>query len=341
MIEAPVPATESARLAELEALEILDTSPEQAYDDITYLASQICNTPIALVSLVDGDRQWFKSRVGLDATETERRLAFCAHAILDPGRLFVIDDATEDERFADNPLVLGDPEIRFYAGAPITTAAGNALGTLCVIDTKPRTLKPEEARALEALSRQVMTQLELRRVVAELEASHAELEASHAELRHLSVTDPLTSLVNRRALMAFLDAELERHKRYGHGLSLALIDLDDFKPYNDAHGHVAGDEALESIARTLLSVCRKTDIAARYGGDELVLVLPDTDRHGAVRIAERLRHEVEALAWPKGPITVSVGVAEANGATPTPESLIEAADAALYRAKANGRNRVA
>lgn len=293
------------------------------------------------MSLVDAGRQWFKARVGIDATETERRIAFCAHAILDSARLFVIPDATVDERFADNPLVVGDPEIRFYAGAPITTPSGNALGTLCVIDTKPRDLEPDEARALEALSRQVMTQLELRRVVAELEASHAELEASHAELAHLSVTDPLTSLVNRRALMAFLDAELSRHKRYGHDLALALIDLDGFKPYNDAHGHVAGDEALEAIARAVLSVSRRTDIAARYGGDELVLLLPDTNRQGAVRIAERLRIEVEELAWPKGRITVSIGVAEADELTPTPESLIEAADDALYRAKASGRNRVA
>ena len=341
MIEPPQLATEAARLAELHSYDILDTSPERAYDDITYLASQICDTPIALVSLVDADRQWFKSRVGLDTSETDRRIAFCGHAIVDSNRLFVVDDATEDERFADNPLVVGDPEIRFYAGAPITTAAGNTLGTLCVIDTRPRTLEPEQARALEALSRQVMTQLELRRVVAELEASNAELEASHAELAHLSVTDPLTSLVNRRALMAFLDAELERHKRYERGLTVALVDLDDFKSYNDAHGHVAGDEALETVARTMLSVCRKTDIAARYGGDELLLVLPDTDRPGAIQIAERLRSEVANLSWPKGPITVSVGVAEADDGRSTSESLIEAADTALYLAKANGRNRVA
>lgn len=175
MKEAPKPKDEAARLAALREYDILDTLPEQAYDDITYLAAQICDTPVAIVSLVDEDRQWFKSHNGLDVTETPRNLALCAHAILDPGNLFVVEDTARDDRFADNPLVTTEPKIRFYAGAPLVTSKGHALGTLCVIDRKPRRLTESQEKTLRALARQVIAHLELRRTVAELERSTEEL----------------------------------------------------------------------------------------------------------------------------------------------------------------------
>jgi GAF domain-containing protein len=165
MMQVPHPSNEAARLQALQSYNILDTLPEQAYDDITYLASQICGAPISLVSLVDSERQWFKSAVGFDTRELPRDSAFCAHAILEPDDLFIIPDARDDERFSDNPLVTTDPNIRFYAGAPLVTSQGEALGTLCVIDRVPREMNPQQRQALAALSRQVMTQLELRRTL--------------------------------------------------------------------------------------------------------------------------------------------------------------------------------
>ena len=168
MSTAPPPENESERLAALRACEVLDTLPEQAYDDITFLAAQICETPIALVSLVDEQRQWFKSKLGLDVSETPRNLAFCAHAILEPKSLLIVEDASKDERFADNPLVTAEPAIRFYAGVPLVTSTGHALGTLCVIDRKARQLSNAQQETLRALSRQVIAHLELRRSVAEL-----------------------------------------------------------------------------------------------------------------------------------------------------------------------------
>ncbi len=158
---------EAGRLKALRKYRILDTDPEQAFDDLTLLASQVCGTPIALISLVDESRQWFKSRVGLQAHETSRDVSFCAHAIQQPG-LFIVPDAMNDARFRDNPLVLDDPHIRFYAGAPLVTREGDALGTLCVIDRLPRTLTEGQKNALEAVQRQAEAQLELRRNLAEL-----------------------------------------------------------------------------------------------------------------------------------------------------------------------------
>lgn len=156
------PANEAARLAALERYAILDTDPEQSFDDLTLLASFVCKTPVAMISLLDGDRQWFKSRVGVTATETPREIAFCATAILQ-SEVFVVPDALKDERYRNNPLVVEAPHIRFYAGAPLINEEGLALGTICVVDVKPRELAPEQKEALEALSRLVVSQMEFRR----------------------------------------------------------------------------------------------------------------------------------------------------------------------------------
>ena len=199
-------ADESARLAALYRYRILDTEPERGFDDLTLLASYICGTPMAAISLIDADRQWFKSRVNVSMSETARAVSFCTHAIQSRD-LFIVPDARHDERFRDNPYVTGDPEIRFYAGAPLVTPDGHALGTLCVLDKVARTLSREQLEALSALCRQAEGQLELRRNLLELKGALAErdrtearqeklieeLRASHADVRRLSGLIPYCS----------------------------------------------------------------------------------------------------------------------------------------------------
>lgn len=209
---AAIPADEAGRLAELRDYAILDTPPEQAFDDLTALASSIAGTPIALVSLVDQGRQWFKSRVGFEPTETPREVAFCAHAILD-SRTFVVEDATLDPRFAGNPIVTGGEGIRFYAGAPLETASGHRLGTLCVIDRQPRTLSPEDEAALRIIARQVMVQLELRKAGLELRQQGEHLAAvSRMKDEFVSVVShelrtPLTAI--KGSLQLLVDGDID------------------------------------------------------------------------------------------------------------------------------------
>jgi signal transduction histidine kinase len=167
MQSAAFPEIEEARIKALLQYGILDTEAEGVYDDFVLMASYICQTPIALISLIDPARQWFKAKTGLTAAETPRDISFCAHAILQPD-VFVVPNALDDSRFADNPLVTGDPHIRFYAGAPLVTPGGLAIGTLCAIDRTPRTLSTEQISSLQALARQVVAQLELRRITKEL-----------------------------------------------------------------------------------------------------------------------------------------------------------------------------
>lgn len=176
---------EERRLESLRMLNILDTLPEKDFDDIILIASQICETPIALISLVDNERQWFKAKIGLNDNETPRDIAFCSHAILQDD-LFIVPDATKDERFSENPFVTKDPNVRFYAGAPLISPNGFPIGTVCVIDSKPRTLTSKQRNALSALSNQVSRLLQLKSELIKSDAIQRRLEIKKTTLDNIS-----------------------------------------------------------------------------------------------------------------------------------------------------------
>ncbi|BCM92938.1 phytochrome-like protein cph2 [Abditibacteriota bacterium] len=239
LMKAPLPENETNRLAVLRQFGILDTLPEEGFDDITFVASQICGTPITLVSLIDQDRQWFKSKRGLDISETSRDVSFCAHALLNPNELLIVPDTREDERFADNPFVTGGPHVQFYAGAPLALPSGEVLGTLCVIDNKPRELTEDQQKGLRALARQVMVQMELRRHLIEF-ADHMAVQVQvEAALRESE--ERFRAFMDNSPIVAFLKNEQGRYtyvnRPFLQRFNLELdhvIGQDDFALWPDA-----------------------------------------------------------------------------------------------------------
>ena len=210
-----IPKNESERLAALHRYLILDTHEEEAFDQIVWLVSHICKTPVAYISIIDKDRQWFKSKIGIEAAQTPRDISFCAHAILEK-HVLLVPDAMTDDRFEDNPLVLSDPRIRFYAGVPLLSKEGLALGTLCAVDHLPRTLSEDQLQALNALSRQVEALLELRR-------SNIELKEAIAEVKILSGLLPVCAWCKRvrdeegnwRTIEVYLNSHSEASLTHG------------------------------------------------------------------------------------------------------------------------------
>lgn len=314
---------ETRRLAALHALNILDSEREERFDRLTRLAQRVFKTQAAQVNLLDVDRVWFKSSLGFGGEEGARNTSFCGHAILEP-QTMVVGDASLDDRFADNPFVLGDPNIRFYAGHPITAPGGEPVGTFCVFDDTPRDASEFDEETLRELA--------------------AMAEAEIASLS-LAIGDELTGLSNRRGFEMLGERLLEAARRLGLAVTVVYADLDNMKPINDRFGHDAGDRALVETADVLSAVLRNSDLIARLGGDEFCAVLAGAEAEeaavAAARIETSLRERNTASEEPFE-LAISLGLAEA-----APDSgislwdLTAAADAAMLaakRAKKAGRN---
>ena len=326
MTAAPHPANEDMRLAALRSYDILDTAFEDNFDEIARLAARLSNCPASAISLVDSERQWFKAEVGLDLRETSREVSFCAHAILDSGPL-IVRDATSDERFRDNPLVTGEPGIRFYAGVPLQNSEGYRLGSLCVIDKQPRDISDDMLETLTSLARTAMTTLDLHRAMN--------------QARTLALTDGLTGIANRAAFMDGIERAIAQHARDGSRFTLIYLDLDGFKAVNDRCGHAAGDTVLRLVADALKKNIRRGDLSARIGGDEFALLLSGDDCGDAQALGERIREAVGAAMESGGwLVTASVGCVNFRSAPGDPATALSMVDKLMYAAKQSGKNRV-
>jgi diguanylate cyclase (GGDEF)-like protein len=332
----PQPANEPQRLEALHTLRVLDTPPEASFDAVTELAARLLGVPIVLVSLIDEQRQWFKSRVGLSATQTSRAVSFCGHAI-NSADVFVVEDALRDPRFADNPLVVGEPRVRFYAGAPLTLSGGEVIGTLCAIDHQPRQLGDTERAVLQMLARHVVVELELRRQVQELIAEMDHRRQAEQRYMQLATRDPLTGLPNRAAMADRLEHALGVAARKGDRLAFMFMDLDRFKLINDTLGHAVGDTLLQAVAERLLHGVREADTVARLGGDEFALLLEQPrDAEAAVSVVQKLLASLgEPIQLDGQALTVraSVGIALYPEHGETADQLMRHADLAMYQAK--------
>jgi diguanylate cyclase (GGDEF)-like protein len=306
---------ETRRLAALHALNILESEREERFERLTRLAQRVFKTQAAQVNLLDEDRVWFKSSLGFGGDEAARNTSFCAHTILDP-ETTVVGDARLDARFVDNPFVLEDPNIRFYAGHPITAPGGEPVGTFCVFDDAPRDAEEFDQETLREL------------------AAMAEAEISSLSL---AIGDELTGLSNRRGFEMLGERLLEAARRLGLAVTAIYADLDNMKPINDQHGHDAGDRALVETAQILGSALRHSDLISRLGGDEFCAILAGAESPEAAVAAERIDGALaERNAATEEPfeLGISVGMAEAApGKEASLWDLTAAADAAMLAAK--------
>ena len=311
---------EDARLAALSRYDIIDTPPEEAFDRVTRLTRQIFGVPMSTVTLIDGHRQWFKSRQGMANDETPRAPALCNYAIqqLEP---LVIPDTLADDRFRDNPFVAGAPHIRFYAGVQLRGPDGHALGTLCAMDDKPRSFDQSQLSMLTDLANIVMSEM---------------------ELRTLAMSDSLTGALSRRAFRDEATRAIALAVRHKHDLSCAMFDLDHFKSVNDENGHAVGDMVLKACVDICRQELRETDIVGRLGGEEFGILLPHTGRDAAMIVVEKIR-EAFARIYVQGKngqvkVSASFGVAALDRSVSDIDELMNRADTALYNAKDAGRN---
>lgn len=271
MIKPPIPVDELLRLESLRKLDILDTAPEDRFDRITRLAKNIFEVEIALVSLVDSDRQWFKSRQGLSACETGRDISFCGHAIL-TDEILVVNDAHIDERFTDNPLVTEDPSIRFYAGYPLRAPSGHKVGTLCIIDPRPREFDDEARRTLRELGEMVEQQF---------------------AISMLLNSDPVTGLLNRQGFCQVSTHVAAVCERSQSPASLMLVSVPNLRLIERTQGPDGRDSALTEIARMLRATVRESDVVARVDDDTFAVFLTGTDEESRQTTQSPLQARIE------------------------------------------------
>lgn len=340
------PDKEKDRLDSLASYEILDTKPEQEYSDLVEFAAEIFQTSMASISFVDSDRIWSKAQVGTQKDEVPRDFTFCSHAIKSSKPLLIEDTHTK-KAHSEMGVVVNAPYARFYMGIPLISESGYPLGTLSVMDKKPKKPNDFQKQSLIKLAQQVTTLLELRRTQLQLENQQKlvdvykeQIAAMNAEVANLSRKDELTGLWNRKSLTAELGKELSRSRRSGSTFALLKLNLDDFSSVNDKHGKEYGNETLRSLGKLLLNATRDTDHCARFGGDEFMILMPNTDRSKANLVANRVRTSLRNMDGVFEPLTASIGVAVVLAAHATEDDILNLANDCMRSAKDQGGNLV-
>ncbi|MBB4278907.1 sensor domain-containing diguanylate cyclase [Rhizobium mongolense] len=312
---------EAARLAALQRFDLLDTPRDEGFDRVVRLIKEIFAIDIGIVSVIDAHRQWYKACSGLSSDEVPREDTFCRY-VVDCEEPIVVEDATKDLRFSKHPAVTGETHIRFYAGVPLKTNDGHAIGTVCAIDRMPRSFGSRDLAILTELAGAAMDRIELLQSAA---------------------TDSLTEALTRRAFKQEAEQFISLALRHQHSLSCVVFDIDHFKRVNDTYGHAVGDEVLKTVASTCRAALRAGDLFGRLGGEEFAIILPHIDREGALAVAEKLRTAISSkeIRGDYGTLsaTASLGVSALSIASKDIETLLAQADAAMYQAKQKGRNR--
>jgi diguanylate cyclase (GGDEF)-like protein len=335
-----IASTATLKIANIHSQDLFYTPIEERFERITRIARRALHVPVAAVTLLNDDKQWFKSAAGWGISELPRSQSICRLTV-EENRFFSISDTLADPRVADSPIVASAPRFRAYAGHPLADEHGAVCGTFCVFDLKPREFTAADRQAITDLA--MMTQREL--LSDRLSDAHAALTSKLGVARREALMDPLTHLWNRRGASVLMKAAFESADQRGTPLTLALLDLDNFKRINDKYGHQSGDEVLRKIASRLLSAVRGDDAICRIGGDEFLVLMTDTDQAVAARVAERIRQTINDTPVPTRdggmPVSVSVGFTVRRPHDPNGvEMLLERADQALMQSKAAGRNRV-
>jgi len=329
MLPAPIPANEAERIDSLRQMLLLATPDEASFDRITRIAQRLFHAPIVLISLIDADRQWFKSCVGLPVRETGRDVSFCGHAIMNKA-LFVIEDAREDPRFADNPLVVNPPHVIFYAGRPLRNADGHMVGTLCVIDHEPRVFSPADRRSLDDLGYWVEAVFRNR----DLCETQIEVIGELEEARRGALLDPMLNLWTHDAVLEICRREVRRAFNGKRPLSVAIVAITNLDAIRAQHGDDAARPALIEGAKSLLTLLRSFDTLGRFGEHEFIAILPDADATLAAELVARVRDGMDCpilLGEDIAELTVRIGHACADFVRHTPQAadLIDAARANL------------
>jgi diguanylate cyclase (GGDEF)-like protein len=335
-----IASTVTLQLAKIHTSDYFYTPIEERFERITRIARSALRTPVAAITILKPDSQWFKSISGWSVGQLPTDKSLCTWTI-EANQLTIVPDMLADERFTSHPLVVAAPKFRFYAGHPLRDSMGVTIGTFCVMDIKPRAVSEREQQLIRDLSMLAQTELETDR----LADAQREFVSKLSVARREAMIDPLTRLWNRRGTTIFLRNAIRRADDELKPLAIGIVDIDNFKRINDLHGHPIGDEALRKAAQILTSTLRHDDVVGRYGGDEFLVLLPNTNAAESSEIMNRVRETMfeEAIRTRNGPVrmTASVGcIVREPGESVSEDELVSAADAELSISKSAGRNRV-